>query len=175
MSTRPRVVFVVAVARNGVIGASGGLPWRISSDLKRFKALTLGKPVIMGRKTWESLPRKPLPGRTNIVVTRQRDYQAPGAIVVATTTEAVSRAAALNPDEIAVIGGGEIFTQLMPFANRLYLSEIDLDAPGDTVFPALDPKEWRETAREVHAPQAGDTAGFTLRVLDRLSPARDIE
>jgi len=175
VSEKPRIAFVLAMSRNRVIGANGGLPWRMPSDLKRFKALTMGKPVIMGRKTWESLPRKPLPGRTNIVVTRQRDYQAPGAIVVATTTEALSRAAELNPDEIAVIGGGEIFTQLMPFADRLYLSEIDLDAPGDTLFPTLDPKEWQEISREIHPPQAGDTAGFTLRVLDRLMPARDIE
>jgi dihydrofolate reductase len=171
MTARPRVAFVVAVARNGVIGANGGLPWRLSSDLKRFKALTMGKPVIMGRKTWESLPRKPLPGRTNIVVTRQRDYQASDAVVVATPLEALSRAAALGPEEIAVIGGGEIFTQLLPFADRLYISEIDLAAPGDTVFPDIDPKEWREVGRETHGRQEGEPAGFVLRTLDRVGPA----
>jgi dihydrofolate reductase len=172
MTAKPRVAFVVAVARNGVIGSDGGLPWHISSDLKRFKALTMGKPVIMGRKTWESLPRKPLPGRTNIVVTRQGDYQAPDAVVVSTPIEALSRAAALNPTEIAVIGGGEIFSQLMPFADRLYLSEIDLDAPGDTVFPTVDPTEWNEVSRETHAGQEGEAAGFVLRTLDRIGPAR---
>ena len=94
------------------------------------------------------------------------------AVVVATPLEALSRAAALNPAEIAVIGGGEIFTQLMPFADRLYLSEIDLDAPGDTVFPAVDPTEWNEVSRETHARQDGEAAGFVLRTLDRIGPAR---
>ncbi len=171
MTVKPRVAFVVAVSRNGVIGAHGGLPWRISSDLKRFKALTIGKPVIMGRKTWDGLPRKPLPGRSNIVITRQRDFEAAGAIVVPTPLDALSRAAALNPEEIAVIGGGEIFTLLMAYADRLYLSEIDLEAAGDTVFPKIDNASWREVALETHARQAGEPAGFVLRTLDRIEPA----
>jgi len=172
MSAKPRIVFVVAVARNGVIGSHGTLPWRMPSDLKRFKALTMGKPVIMGRKTWESLPKKPLPGRVNIVVTRQAGYSAPGAVVVTTPQEALRQAAAQNPEEIAVIGGAEIFAALLPFADRLYLSEIDLEAKGETVFPEIDETEWRETARETHAPAEGDAAGFVLRTLDRLGPAR---
>ncbi len=114
MSGKPRIAFVLAISRNRVIGANGTLPWRMPSDLKRFKALTMGKPVIMGRKTWESLPRKPLPGRPNIVITRQAAYDAPGAIVVRTVAEALQQAAARTADEAAVIGGAEIFDETLP-------------------------------------------------------------
>ncbi|MGE3872563.1 MAG: dihydrofolate reductase [Parvibaculaceae bacterium] len=171
--SQPRIVFVVAVARNGVIGRQGELPWRISSDLKRFKAITMGKPVIMGRKTWESLPRRPLPGRLNIVITRDRHYQAEGAVVTASVAEAVAEARQTESDEICVIGGAEIFRQMLPMADRLYLTEVDLTSEGDVVFPPLDPKAWRETSREVHARSAGDDAGFVLRVLDRKSSASE--
>ena len=106
-----RISFVVAVSRNGVIGRAGGLPWHISSDLKRFKAITMGKPLIMGRKTWESLPKRPLPGRQNIVITRQKNYQAEGAVVVPDTASAL--AAAGEVEEICVIGGGEIFAKFL--------------------------------------------------------------
>jgi len=172
VSQKPRVVFVLAMSRNRVIGANGGLPWRMPSDLKRFKALTMGKPVVMGRKTWESLPRKPLPGRPNIVVTRQAGYDAPGATVAGTVKEALRDAAVLAPNEIAVIGGAEIFDELFPFADRIYLSEIDLEAEGDRFFPELEPGEWSEVSRETHARGEGDAAGFTLRVLDRVGPGR---
>jgi dihydrofolate reductase len=168
---RARVVFVVAVARNGVIGRRGRLPWRISSDLKRFKAITLGKPVIMGRKTWESLPKRPLPGRTNIVITRDPRYEAEGAVVAASVAEALSLARATESEEICVIGGSDIFRQLLPMADRLYLTEIDLSPEGDVFFPPLDAKAWRETSRETHARAEGDDAGFVLRVLDRIAPA----
>ena len=168
---RARIVFVVAVARNGVIGRRGGLPWRISSDLKRFKAITLGKPVIMGRKTWESLPKRPLPGRTNIVITRDPRYEAEGAVVAASVAEALSLARATESEEICVIGGSDIFRQLLPLADRLYLTEIDLAPEGDVFFPPLDAKAWRETSRETHARAQGDDAGFVLRVLDRIAPA----
>jgi len=163
----PRIAFVVAVARNGVIGREGKLPWRISSDLKRFKAITLGKPVIMGRKTWESLPRRPLPGRVNIVVTRDRNYQAQGALVAESVTEALVRARETDSDEICVIGGSEIFRQMLPLADRLYLTEVDLAPEGDVVFPPIDPKAFHEISRETHAADEGDDAGFVLRVLDR--------
>src|SRR5689334_13082891 len=103
--TLPRIAFVVAVARNGVIGAKGDLPWRISSDLKRFKQITMGKPVIMGRKTWESLPKRPLAGRLNIVITRDGAYEAPGAVVAAGVEEALTAAREANAEEICVIGG----------------------------------------------------------------------
>jgi dihydrofolate reductase len=157
---------VVAVARNGVIGREGGLPWHISSDLKRFKEITMGKPVIMGRKTWESLPRKPLPGRRNIVITQQRGYVAEGADVA----ESPQAALLMVPDapEVAVIGGGEIYRLFWPQVDRLYLTEVDLVVDGDTHFPAVDPAEWREVSREVHPKGERDSASFTLRILDRL-------
>jgi dihydrofolate reductase len=167
MST-PRIAFVVAAARNGVIGQEGRLPWRISSDLKSFKAITAGKPVIMGRKTWESLPVKPLPGRTNIVLTRDKSYRATGATTVTTPDDAVAAAEKTGPSEICVIGGGEIFAALMARASRIYLSEVDLCPPGDTFFTLANPGEWREVSRDVVKAGPRDDAQFTLRVLDRI-------
>jgi dihydrofolate reductase len=161
-----RIALVVAVSRNGVIGRDGGLPWHISSDLKRFKAITMGKPVVMGRKTWESLPKRPLPGRPNIVVTRQPGYIAEGAVVVADMDAALLVAG--NVAEIAIIGGGEIYAMVFRRADRLYLTEVDMDVAGDTFFPAINPAEWQEIAREVHMAGTNDSAGFTLRTLDRL-------
>jgi dihydrofolate reductase len=161
------ISFVVAVARNGVIGREGGLPWHISSDLKRFKEITMGKPVIMGRKTWDSLPRKPLPGRRNIVITRQPGFSAPGAEVVASPEEALGLCG--GAPEIAVIGGGEVYRLFWPLVDRLYLTEVDLDVEGDTHFPALDPAEWREVARETHPRGERDSCSFTLRILDRMT------
>lgn len=160
------ISFVVAVARNGVIGREGGLPWHISSDLKRFKEITMGKPVIMGRKTWESLPRKPLPGRRNIVITQQKGYVAEGADVA----ESPEAALLMVPDapEVAVIGGGEIYRLFWPLVDRLYLTEVDLAVDGDTYFPTVDPAEWREVSREVHPRGERDSASFTLRILDRI-------
>ena len=160
-----RIAFVVAVARHGVIGRDGGLPWHISTDLKRFKAITRGKPIIMGRKTWESLPKKPLPGRPNIVITRQKDYRAEGAIVVTDIPSATAAAGAA--EEICVIGGGEIFDMFLAQTDRIYLTEVDLEVDGDTFFPAIDPSQWMETAREIHPRGPNDSAGFVLRVLDR--------
>jgi dihydrofolate reductase len=159
------ISFVVAVARNGVIGREGGLPWHISSDLKRFKEITMGKPVVMGRKTWESLPRKPLPGRRNIVITQQKGYLAEGADVA----ERPEAALLLVPDapEVAVIGGGEIYRLFWPLVDRLYLTEVDLSVAGDTYFPHVDPGEWQEVAREVHPKGERDSAAFILRILDR--------
>ena len=165
-----RIVMVAAVSKNGVIGRDGGLPWHISSDLKRFKQITMGKPVIMGRKTWESLPKRPLPGRHNIVITRQNGYRAEGATVVASTETALQVARQDGADEIAVIGGGEIFAMLLPQADRIYLTEADLEIAGDTLFPVLDFSQWRETGREMHEKGPGDAASFTLRILDRVGP-----
>ncbi len=160
-----RIAFVVAVSRNGVIGRAGGLPWHISTDLKRFKAITMGKPLIMGRKTWESLPKKPLPGRPNIVITRQKNYRAEGASVVSDVPSAL--AAAGQADEVCVIGGGEIFDMFLAQTERIYLTEVDLEVDGDTFFPPLDRAQWRETAQEIHPRGPNDSAGFVLRVLDR--------
>lgn len=161
------ISFVVAVARNGVIGREGGLPWHISSDLKRFKEITMGKPVIMGRKTWESLPRKPLPGRRNIVVTRRDGFSVEGAEVAASAEAAL--ALTEGAPEVAVIGGGEIYRLFWPLVDRIYLTEVDLDVEGDTHFPRLDPAGWREIARERHPRGERDSASFTLRILDRMT------
>src|SRR5580693_6453368 len=125
------VTLVVAIADNGVIGDHGKIPWRISDDMKHFKALTLGKPSIMGRKTWDSLPKKPLPGRTNIVVTRDRAFAADGAVVVHSLDEALARAAAENPSEIVIAGGADIYDALRDCANRIYLTEIHAAFDGD--------------------------------------------
>jgi dihydrofolate reductase len=159
------ISLVVAVSRNGVIGRAGGLPWHLSSDLKMFKALTFGKPVIMGRKTWESLPRKPLPGRTNIVITRQSGFVADGANVVASIKAAISQAG--SAEEIAVIGGGEIYHLFLPLADRIYLTEVDLEVDGDTFFPKLDRTLWTETSSEPHPQGVNDSASFVLRIFDR--------
>ncbi|WP_421694753.1 dihydrofolate reductase [Aestuariivirga sp.] len=161
------ISFVVAVSRNGVIGREGGLPWHISSDLKRFKEITMGKPVVMGRKTWDSLPRKPLPGRRNIVLTRAKSFSAEGAEVAGTVEDALALCA--GAPEVAVIGGGEIYRLFWPLVDRLYLTEVDLVVEGDTRFPELVPGEWREMGREVHAKGERDSAGFILRTLDRMT------
>jgi dihydrofolate reductase len=145
---KPQIVFVVAMADNGVIGAGGDIPWRIPEDMKRFKALTMGHPLVMGRKTWESLPRRPLPGRTNIVITRDTSYVADGAVVVHTLDEALARARAENPAEIAIIGGAEIYRTALPHATRIELTEVHKDVEGDVRMPAFDRTVWRETARE---------------------------
>ena len=163
------VSFVVAVSRNGVIGRDGGLPWHIPSDLKRFKAMTMGKPVVMGRKTWDGLPRRPLPGRRNIVVSRSAQAVGAGA-EVADSPQRVLQMCAGDP-EICIIGGGEIYRLFWPLATRLYLTEVAIDVDGDTHFPRLAPEAWRETACEVHPAAPGDSAGFVLRVLDRV-PAK---
>jgi dihydrofolate reductase len=168
----PRISLVVAIAKNGVIGRNGGLPWRLSSDLKRFKAMTMGKPVIMGRKTWDSLPVKPLPGRHNIVITRDRSFHAEGALIVGSPEMALALAEREGPEEICIIGGGEIFTHFLPRADRLYLTVVDTEPEGDTQFPAYDESEWMEVGRE-HVPAGPkDSASFTLRTLDRRTPTR---
>lgn len=148
--TGPRVYLVAAVAANGVIGAGGKLPWRIPEDLRHFKSLTLGHPVIMGRKTWESLGR-PLPGRENIVVTRTAGFEAPGAHVAASLDAALALCAG---EPVAfVIGGGEIYAAALPVADGMVLTEIRRDFPGDARFPEFDRNAWRETQRK---PQTGD-------------------
>jgi dihydrofolate reductase len=154
----------VAVADNGVIGQGNAMPWRLKSDLQRFKRLTLNKPVIMGRKTYQSIGR-PLPGRTNIVVTRDPVFAAAG-VVVATSFEAaeqVARGDALRrfATEIAVIGGAEVFAHWLPGAARLELTEVHAQPEGDTRFPPIDPDQWQEVARERHAAGAQDSADFS--------------
>jgi dihydrofolate reductase len=160
------ISLVYAQSRNGIIGADGGLPWHLPSDLRRFKDTTMGKPIIMGRKTWEGLPRRPLPGRLNIVVTRQKGFLADGAVVVSSVEAAVI--AAGDVPEICVIGGGEIYGMFLPLADRIYLTDVGVDVDGDTQAPILDAKEWREVS---HIPlQRGekDSAAFSTRVLERV-------
>jgi dihydrofolate reductase len=160
------VSLVYAQSRNGVIGRNGGLPWHISSDLKRFKATTMGKPLIMGRKTWDSLPQKPLPGRHNIIITRQKGFAAEGATVVASADAALAVAGAVP--EVCVIGGGEIFDLFMDRATRIYLTEIDADVDGDTTAPRLDDRDWRVASSEAVPAGPLDSASFTLEVLERV-------
>ena len=142
------ISLILARADNGVIGAGGGLPWRLPDDLRRFKSLTMGKPIIMGRKTWESLPKKPLPGRANIVVTRDRAFAAEGAAVAHSFEAALARAEQENAAEIMVIGGAEIFAASLPRAARIHLTEIHAAPEGEVRFPAFAPHQWRESARE---------------------------
>jgi dihydrofolate reductase len=158
------IVFVVAIAENGVIGAGNAMPWRLKSDLARFKALTIGKPVIMGRKTFESLPRRPLPGRTNIVITRDAAYRAAGAVVTTSAgdADAVARGDALRRSvtEVAVIGGAEIFRQWLDRADRLEITEVHARPDGDTHFD-IDKAEWDEVTRIRHPAGPDDSADFS--------------
>src|SRR3954453_5689645 len=166
-------VLMVALAENGVIGANGTIPWRVRADVQRLKTMTMGKPVVMGRKTFESLPR-PLPGRTNIVVTRDPNYRAAGAVV--TSSFADAHAIALGDAlrrfaaEIAVIGGAEIYAQWMDGADRLEVTEIHTSPPGDTFFPAIDPAQWEEVARIRNPASAGDSADFSYVTYRRRKP-----
>jgi dihydrofolate reductase len=159
------VVLVAAVARNRVIGAKGGLPWRLSSDLKRFKALTWGKPLVIGRKTFESIGRA-LPGRETIVVTRDRSF-APSGVLLARELDAgldlaAERARAMGADEIVIGGGGEIYAQTIARASRLFITEVALDAEGEARFPTIDPVEWREVSREMGERGPRDDAEFAF-------------
>jgi dihydrofolate reductase len=162
------LVLVLARARNGVIGNNGALPWHLPDDLKRFKRMTVGKPVIMGRKTFESIG-KPLPGRHNIVLTRDAGWRAEGVTIVPNLAEAVA-AAGLDPraraDGIMVIGGAQIYAQALPSATRIELTEVDAEPEGDTVMPAFDPARWHETARETH-PATDGQPGFAFVTLNR--------
>ena len=142
------IVFVVAIADNGVIGNANRIPWRIADDMKRFKALTIGKPMIVGRKTYESFPRRPLPDRTNIVVTRDWAYAAEGAVVAHSLDEALARAQSEAPSQIVIAGGVDIFALALPQATRIELTEVHADVAGDAHFPRALFNGWRETARE---------------------------
>jgi dihydrofolate reductase len=160
------IALVYAQSKNGVIGADGGLPWHIPSDLKAFKENTFGKPIIMGRRTWDSLPRKPLPGRQNIVITRQENWIAPGADVASNVSDALLLAG--DVPEVCVIGGGEIYGLFLAIADRIYLTEVDVTVPGDTLAPVLNPAEWWEVSRCASLKGEKDSAYFTTRVLDRI-------
>ncbi len=161
------LTLLVAAAENNVIGRHGELPWRLPADLKRFKALTLGHPVVMGRKTFESIGR-PLPGRPNIVVTRQVGWAAPlGVTVCSNLPDALHAARALS-DEVFIIGGGELYAQTLPLADRVQLTRVHTDVPGDAFFPALAPAQWREVWREDHPADERHAHRFSFVELRRV-------
>lgn len=166
----PKIVIVVAMARNGVIGRSGGLPWKLSSDLKRYRSLTMGKPMIMGRRTLQSIGRL-LDGRDTIVLTRRPDSPVEGALRAATADEALAlgrqRAAARGADEIVIAGGAEIYAQFLPRVERMYVTYVEAEPEGDTVFPPFRPDDWilREETLVPKGPK--DSADSRFAVYDR--------
>ncbi len=182
MIVKVRLSLVVAMSDNRVIGRGTGrnstLPWHIRSDLKKFKEITHSKPIIMGSTTWESLPRKPLPGRLNLVLTRDPTFEAEGGIVVNSLHEALDigrehavedGAPASDMPEICVIGGANVFAQCLPKADRLYVTHVDATIEdGDTFFPEIDPAVWKVVSEEAFPKAEGDDYAFTLRVYERV-------
>ena len=160
----PSLSIIAAMARNRVIGRDNRLPWRLPADLQHFKRITMGKPMIMGRKTWESLPGL-LPGRRHIVVTRDLNYRAEGAEVAHSLEQAMSQAG--DVEEIMLVGGANLYAQAMALAGRLYLTEIDADVEGDAWFPELDPARWREVSREAHSEDEQTPYSYAFTVLER--------
>jgi dihydrofolate reductase len=164
-SARPTVSLIVAMARNGVIGRDSAMPWHLPVDLKRFKALTLGKPILMGRRTYESIGRA-LPGRDNLVLTRARDWRAEGVTVVHSVSEALQRSAP-NP-ELAVIGGAEVYRLTLPLAGRIYLTQVLAEVEGDTFFPEFSRSEWREVESSDYAADERHAYGMKFVTLERV-------
>jgi dihydrofolate reductase len=161
----------VARGANGVIGRAGALPWRLKSDMALFRELTLSKPVIMGRKTWDSLPRKPLPGRVNIVLSRDGSFAPAQALVCEDFSEAVQigreQAEEDGAEEVCVIGGAALFDIALPRARRIYLTEVGASPEGDVLFPAFDESGWTEVRRQAHPAGESDDHPFVFRVLER--------
>jgi dihydrofolate reductase len=169
VTQRPLISLIVAMAQNGVIGRGNALPWRLPEDLKRFKEYTLGKPILMGRKTFESIGR-PLPGRANLVLTRDRRWQAEGVTVVHSVEEALQQAR--DCEELVAIGGAEIYRLLLPLAHRIYLTHVHADVPGDTFFPAFDPAQWDDVEYRCHPADERHAYPVTFVTLERrTSPA----
>jgi len=165
-----KIAMIAAVGSNGVIGAGNAMPWRLPSDFAHFKRTTMGKPLIMGRKTFESIG-KALPGRINIVVTRQKGYQPDGVLVIDSLDAAIDHARTIaeteGVDEVFIGGGGELYREAMPMADRLYITEVDLAPQGDTVFPSIDHSVW-VVVDEPEVPLTGkDTASFRVKVYER--------
>ena len=162
--TSPTITLIAARARNGVIGRNNQMPWKIPGEQAHFKKVTMGHPIVMGRKTWESIGRA-LPGRRNIIVTRNRSYVAPGAEVASSLNDALALAG--NAGEVFVIGGAQLYAEAMPRASRVMLTEIDADFDGDTWMPPLDRTQWRETSREHHAASSDRAFGYAYVVYER--------
>lgn len=163
----PPIVIVVAMAENRCIGRDGDLPWHISTDLKRFKRVTMGHPMIMGRKTFQSIGRV-LPGRPNIIVTRDKAFHAEGTEVCHSFEDALSAAKAHDTGAVMVIGGAEIFSQSLPVADRLDICHVHADVPGDTFFPEIDPSHWAETSRAYHDAEEPGGPAFSFVTYDRV-------
>ena len=166
---RPSLVLVVAVADNGVIGAGGTMPWHISADFRRVKALTMGKPLVMGRKTFDSLPGI-LPGRRHIVITRDPAWEAEGTERAGSLAEALALA---NAPEIVIFGGAQIYAEALPLADRIELTEVHARPDGDTLFPAYDRNEWRESFREHHPAEGGNPAFDFVTLLRKQGETRE--
>ena len=165
----PLISMVVAATENDVIGRDNGMPWHLPDDLKYFKSRTMGKPMLMGRKTFESIGR-PLPNRRNIVITRQPGYAPEGVEAAGSLEAAVALAMADSPErEAFVIGGGEIFRQALPIADRIYLTRVEADVEGDAFFPDLDPREWREVSRREGIVDEKNSLPHAFLVLERRS------
>ncbi|HTV79654.1 MAG TPA: dihydrofolate reductase [Steroidobacteraceae bacterium] len=164
MAAPARISLLVAATENGVIGRDNGMPWHLPDDLKHFKALTLGKPVLMGRRTFESIGR-PLPGRTNLVLTRDEHWGVPGATAVRDLQAALQAAGAAT--ELVVAGGAQVYSLTLPRASRIYLTRIHAHIEGDTRFPALDPAHWRETSRELHPSDGRHAHAMSFITLER--------
>jgi dihydrofolate reductase len=170
----PEIILVAAVAENGVIGEGGRLPWRLKSDMAHFRAVTMGKPVVMGRKTYASIGA-PLKGRTNIVVSRDKVFAAPGVLVTASLSTALEAAQGdalrRGADAVAVIGGADLYAQCMDRADRLVITKVHLRPTGDTKFPLIDASVWSAGRRSEHPAGPGDEAGFTVIEYDRIKRA----
>lgn len=168
-----RLSLIVAQGRNRVIGAAGQLPWRLKDDLAHFKRTTMGAPVIMGRKTWESLPKRPLPGRANIVISRDWNYDAAEARVYSSVSPAINAAKAMalraGQSEVFVIGGAAIYEMALPIADRIYLTEVDAAPEGDAFFPELNTSTWSESSATRFEAGEGNDHAFTLRILDHVT------
>ena len=165
--SEPVIALIVAMAENGVIGRDGKLPWRIPEDMKWFRERTAGRPLIMGRKTWESFPKRPLPGRTNIVVTRNAGYRAEGGVVVPSLEAALEVARREKPEEIMVIGGAEIYRAALPFARRVYLTRVHGAFDGDTKLAVFDTERWNVTEAGDFPSSAERPVGYSFLILDK--------
>lgn len=164
---KPTLSAIAAMAENRTIGNKNQLPWHLPADLKHFKTVTSGHPVLMGRKTYDSIGR-PLPNRTNIILTRDSHFKAPECVVVSSTDEALSQAKAVGADEIFVIGGATIYRQLMPEIKKLYLTIVHHKFLGDAHFPEFDESEWKEVSRETHEPDSNNPYSYSFILLERI-------